>query len=47
MNTDKVRTFLGGEYEEVIRYDMADAFADSVKCVSGLAAKAGAAPFST
>ena len=47
MNTDKLRTFLGGEYEEVIRYDMADAFADSVKCVSGLAAKAGAAPFST
>jgi nucleoside-diphosphate-sugar epimerase len=31
MNTNRLRTFLGGEYEEVIRYTIADAFADSFK----------------
>jgi nucleoside-diphosphate-sugar epimerase len=31
MNTDRLRTFLGGEYESVIRYTIADAFADSFK----------------
>ena len=31
MNTDRLRRFLGGEYEEVIRYTIADAFADSFK----------------
>jgi nucleoside-diphosphate-sugar epimerase len=29
MNTDRLRAFLGDEYEEVIRYTIADAFADS------------------
>ena len=31
MNTDRLRHFLGGEYEEIIRYTIADAFADSVR----------------
>ncbi|HUA16954.1 MAG TPA: NAD-dependent epimerase/dehydratase family protein [Verrucomicrobiae bacterium] len=31
MNTDRLRRFLGLEYEEVIRYTIADAFADSFK----------------
>jgi hypothetical protein len=31
MNTDRLRSFLGGEYEKVIRYTIADAFADSFK----------------
>ena len=31
MNTDRLRGFLGEEYEKVIRYTIADAFADSVK----------------
>jgi nucleoside-diphosphate-sugar epimerase len=31
MNTDRLRRFLGPEYEEVIRYTITDAFADSVK----------------
>jgi nucleoside-diphosphate-sugar epimerase len=31
MNTDRLRTFLGDEYESVIRYTIADAFADSFK----------------
>jgi nucleoside-diphosphate-sugar epimerase len=38
MNTDRLRAFLGGEYESVIRYTIADAFADSVK---GLASATG------
>ena len=29
MNTDRLRAFLGGEYEDVMRYTIADAFADS------------------
>jgi len=29
MNTDRLRRFLGPEYEHVIRYSIADAFADS------------------
>jgi nucleoside-diphosphate-sugar epimerase len=29
MNTDRLRGFLGGEYENVMRYTIADAFADS------------------
>jgi hypothetical protein len=29
MNTDRLRTFLGGEYENVLHYTIADAFADS------------------
>jgi nucleoside-diphosphate-sugar epimerase len=31
MNTDRLRAFLGGEYEKVIRYTVADAFAQSVQ----------------
>src|SRR5580658_6834051 len=31
MNTDRLRSFLGGEYENVIRYTIDDAFADSFK----------------
>jgi nucleoside-diphosphate-sugar epimerase len=31
MNTDKLRRFLGPEYEHVIRYTIGDAFADSFK----------------
>jgi len=31
MNTERLRAFLGGEYERVIRYTIADAFADSFK----------------
>ena len=31
MNTDRLRNFLGGEYENVIRYTIPDAFADSFK----------------
>jgi nucleoside-diphosphate-sugar epimerase len=31
MNTDRLRKFLGPEYEHVIRYTIADAFADSFK----------------
>jgi hypothetical protein len=31
MNTDRLRRFLGPEYEDVMRYTIADAFADSVR----------------
>jgi len=31
MNTDRLRRFLGPEYEHVIRYSITDAFADSFK----------------
>jgi hypothetical protein len=31
MNTDRLRNFLGAEYETVMRYTIADAFADSFK----------------
>jgi nucleoside-diphosphate-sugar epimerase len=31
MNTDRLRSFLGGEYEDVMRYTISDAFADSFK----------------
>ena len=31
MNTDRLRSFLGAEYESVMRYTIADAFADSFK----------------
>jgi nucleoside-diphosphate-sugar epimerase len=31
MNTDRLRKFLGPEYEHVMRYTMADAFADSFR----------------
>ena len=35
MNTDRLRRFLGPEYEHVIRYTIADAFADSFKPKAG------------
>ena len=31
MNTDRLRRFLGPEYEHVIHYTIADAFADSMR----------------
>jgi len=31
MNTERLKKFLGGEYEKVIRYTVADAFADSFR----------------
>jgi nucleoside-diphosphate-sugar epimerase len=31
MNTDRLRNFLGSDYEKVIRYTIADAFADSFR----------------
>jgi nucleoside-diphosphate-sugar epimerase len=31
MNTDRLRSFLGAEYENLMRYTIGDAFADSVK----------------
>jgi nucleoside-diphosphate-sugar epimerase len=31
MNTDRLRSFLGAEYENLMRYTIVDAFADSVK----------------
>jgi nucleoside-diphosphate-sugar epimerase len=34
MNTDRLRRFLGPEYEHVIRYSIADAFAEGVQSVS-------------
>jgi len=40
MNTDRLRRFLGPEYEHVIRYTIADAFADSFKSAIALAPSA-------
>jgi nucleoside-diphosphate-sugar epimerase len=34
MNTDRLRRFLGPEYEDVIRYTIRDAFADSVRALA-------------
>ena len=31
MNTDRLRKFLGAEYEKVMQYSIVDAFADSVR----------------
>ena len=43
MNTDRLRKFLGAMYEDVIRYTVADAFADSFKTqASGSAQSASA-----
>jgi nucleoside-diphosphate-sugar epimerase len=42
MNTDRLRGFLGGEYEHVMLYTIADAFADSVKNVKPAAVGASA-----
>jgi len=43
MNTDRLRNFLGPEYEHVIRYTMADAFSDSFQTTSVAAQSATAA----
>jgi nucleoside-diphosphate-sugar epimerase len=40
MNTDKLRAFLGGEYENVMRSTIADAFADSFRSIGDYAANA-------
>ena len=37
MNTDRLRKFLGENYEDVIRYTIADAFADCFKSETGWA----------
>jgi hypothetical protein len=42
MNTDRLKSFLGGEYETVMRYTIADAFADSVNSAT-LPARAASA----
>lgn len=42
MNTERLRKFLGGEYEHVMRYTIADAFADSFKGAAEEAAGAAA-----
>jgi nucleoside-diphosphate-sugar epimerase len=36
VNTDRLRKFLGADYEEVIRYTITDAFADSVSPQGGI-----------
>jgi len=41
MNTDRLRGFLGAEYESVLRYTIADAFADSFRGADNAAAAAG------
>jgi hypothetical protein len=41
MNTDRLRSFLGGEYENVMRYTIDDAFADSFKSVPAAEPSAG------
>jgi nucleoside-diphosphate-sugar epimerase len=42
MNTDRLRSFLGAEYENVIRYTIADAFADGLKTAAAASQGAGA-----
>jgi nucleoside-diphosphate-sugar epimerase len=43
MNTDRLKKFLGQNYEQVIRYTVADAFTDSFRSVSSPAARGSAA----
>jgi hypothetical protein len=43
MNTDRLRKFLGPEYEDVMRYTIVDAFADSFKLVAATSSQAVAA----
>jgi len=38
MNTDRLKKFLGDDYEKVIRYSVADAFADTFKTPSPVGA---------
>ena len=44
MNTDRLRRFLGPEYEHVIRYSIKDAFADSFRTRTSAASQSVAAP---
>ena len=37
MNTDRLRRFLGPDYEHVMRYTITDAFADSFRAMPPLA----------
>jgi len=43
MNTDRLRKFLGGTYEDVIRYTIADAFADSFTAEASPSAQSASA----
>jgi hypothetical protein len=43
MNTDRLQRFLGSHYEDVIRYTIADAFADCFKSTAPVAAEEPAA----
>jgi hypothetical protein len=43
MNTDRLRKFLGSEYERVIQYSIVDAFADCFRNEAGAAAPLAAA----
>ncbi len=43
MNTDRLRKFLGSAYEDVIRYTIADAFADSFKAEAAAPAQSASA----
>ena len=40
MNTDRLRSFLGADYEKVMRYTIADAFADSFRSSASAASSA-------
>ena len=40
MNTDRLQKFLGDEYEDVIRYTVRDAFADTIQGLPSAQAKA-------
>ena len=37
MNTDRLKKFLGDDYEKIIRYTVADAFLDSFKAPASVA----------
>jgi nucleoside-diphosphate-sugar epimerase len=43
MNTDRLRAFLGRDYEEVMQYTVTDAFAESLEAVASLASSHSAA----
>jgi hypothetical protein len=43
MKTDRLQNFLGHDYQEVIQYTVADAFAESLQPVTSTAASESAA----
>ncbi len=43
LNTDRLRKFLGESYEDVIRYSIADAFADCFKSEAAVKVEESAA----